>query len=285
MSEKKKAPLPRNEAVAMLIHKFTKDYNEIIQEFQPEQQIELCQHLLSVFELMEKYTSTNDLQFHEEFVLREEALLKRFGKTLLPYSNKQFHTYFAFEFVLVDKDLYTLEEYKQLPDQQQTLSTEEISYFFRQGKAVLFNARKYIYLRSEPAFTSPSISAGTEAIGPEQDKDITKARQLLAIYYLLKAGFDIEHRSSHAVSKIAKLIHLLTGTKLSSLQNSDIYKKYKEIPDYNKGEQLIADLKFIRPYFEEPGFEKILPMIDAKIEDTIRKLPFTLKDKYTRKKE
>ena len=90
----------------------------------------------------------------------------------------------------------------------------------------------------------------------------------------------IEHRESSSVSTIAKLVHLLTGTKLTSLQNSAIYKKYLLMPNYKQGESLIKDLKYIRNYFEDAGLQDALVAIDLEINRCIAQLPLVQRKKW-----
>ena len=67
----------------------------------------------------------------------------------------------------------------------------------------------------------------------------------------------------------------MTGTKFTTLQKSSIYKKYQLIPNYNKEEYLIKDLRFIRPYFEALQIQKALELIDKEIETSIKELPLS----------
>jgi hypothetical protein len=43
---------------------------------------------------------------------------------------------------------------------------------------------------------------------------------------------------------------------------------------------LIADLKFIRSYFEELRIEKAVQLIDEEIQKTLKELPFASRKKY-----
>ncbi len=72
----------------------------------------------------------------------------------------------------------------------------------------------------------------------------------------------------------------MTGTKITNIQNSDIYKKYSKMPNYKKSEHLIADLKFIRPYFEQLHIEKAIQLIDEEIQRAVKELPVAARKKY-----
>jgi len=52
------------------------------------------------------------------------------------------------------------------------------------------------------------------------------------------------------------------------------------MPNYKKSDQLIADLKFIKPYFEQLNIEKAVELIDEEIQRAIKELPSTARKKY-----
>lgn len=271
---------PRFQAVPLLAQQFIRDCEEVINQYPLPIQIELTNHLLSVLGLMEQYIDSSDSAIWQQYRENEDALLEKYGKTLKPYSDKYFYKYFDFDHVLVEKGIYSTKEFNRLPPDEQGLTLNERQLFIRVCRNTLYNSRTFLRLRMDPENAEAPQDLSDS---PEPDREATKARQLLAIYYLLKAGFNIEHRSSHSVSEVVRLAHLLTGTKLTNLQNSDIYKKYSFMPNYKKGEHLIADLKFIRPYFEELDIEKGIKLIDEEIERTIKELPLELRKKYKNK--
>jgi hypothetical protein len=144
----------------------------------------------------------------------------------------------------------------------------------------LSHARKLLYLHDKGDALPIITIEETTIITDEPDKDMTKARQLLAIYYFLKASLGIEGRDGSSTSGIARFIHLLTGTKFTTVQNSDIYKKYLQMPNYKKDSQLITDLKFIRPYFVDLALDSAVKMIDEEIKRAIKEMPFAERKKY-----
>jgi hypothetical protein len=276
----------RDQAVTLLVKRFIKDYRSATIHYELPEKLELTEHLLFALDLIFIHAYTDNENIYSYYLELEDELLRKYRKTFKPYLVQQFFRYFWFDEVLTEKEIYTPEAFYNLEPEWRRLSVEEITDFIEQCRDFLYYARAIIYLQLEPE------SAGVEQIrlpAPvmpeqfEQDKDITKARQLLTIYYLLKAGWEIEHRSSHPVSAIVRFAHLLTGTKFSNLQNSDLYKKYMQMPHYKNGEQLIADLKFIRPYFEELHIEKAVELIDAELQQTIKELPLAARKRYRAK--
>ena len=180
---------------------------------------------------------------------------------------------------MAEKDYYTSEEYNSLKGDEGQLSEKDIDGLVNTMKRRLHGEIYYLYLEREPQFeTKEKELKGTKQ--EEADKDITEARQLLAIYFLLKAGFGIEHRGTNSVSEITRFAHLMTGTKFTTLQKSNIYKKYQLIPNYNKEVYLIKDLRFIRTYFEELNIQKAVDLIDKEIETSIKELPLSKRKQY-----
>jgi len=52
----------------------------------------------------------------------------------------------------------------------------------------------------------------------------------------------------------------------------DQKKKYKKLPNYNKGKQLIQDLQYIKPFFEALDMQKAVDMIEKEIETETKEL-------------
>ena len=278
MSKKEKNTTPqRFKVVPLLAQKFIRDYDNTVKQYELPQQLELTDHLLDVLELMEQYAETPDEAIWKQYKEKEDALLKKYGKTLKPYAGKYFYKYFSFDIVLAEKEIYSGEEFNRLTSDEQGLTLNERLSFIRWCRNSLYNARTFLYLQMEPENAEVPTDLSGQA---DPDREATKARQLLAIYYLLKAGWGIEQRDTHTVSALTRFAHLMTGTKITIIQNSDIYKKYSKMPNYKKDEHLIADLKFILPYFEELNIEKAIQLIDDEIQRAIKELPTVARKKY-----
>jgi len=278
MAKKEKNTTPKRfQVVPLLAQKFIRDYDDTVKDYGLPQQLELTNHLLGVLDLMEKYAETTGDAIWKQYSEKEDALLKKYGKTLKQYADKYFYKYFSFDIVLAEKEIYSGEEFNRLTPDEQGLTLNERLSFIRWCRNSLYNARTFLYLQMEPENAEVPAALSGQA---DPDREATKARQLLAIYYLLKAGWGIEHRDSHTVSAVTRFAHLMTGTKITKIQNSDIYKKYSLMPNYKKSEQLIADLKFVRPYFEQLHIEKAVQLIDDEIQRAVKKLPVTARKKY-----
>lgn len=215
----------------------------------------------------------------------ETELLKKYRSRLKAYTNIQFDKYFDFRLVLAHKFILTQEQFNSIKSAaEQSLSEEEIDLFLFDAKHLLSLSLHFLYLsdtgNAEPT-PQPTVTLNdTDNVTEEPDNDITKARQLLTMYYFLKASFDIEARDKNSISGIARFIHLMTGTKFTTIQNSDIYKKYLQMPNYKTDSKLIEDLKFIRPYFIDLGLESAIKMVDEEIKRAIKELPYNERKKY-----
>jgi hypothetical protein len=265
--------ISRTSIPALLTQHFFHDYESALKHYKPDQKIEITEHLLKLFDAVEAKDDG-------AYSILEEALVKKYGKGIKQYRDAAIHKYFQFELVLAEKDIYSSEAFNELSGDEQTLSADEIKRFIHSCRNVLRGALYHLYAERDPEFeTEPEVVFPKEK-GKETDKDVTRSRQLLAIYYLLKSSFNIEHRQSNFISDSAKFAHLLTGIKFTSLQTSDIYKKFQKLPNHKKGVALLEDLKYIRPFFENLGMDKALQLIDEEIRQTKKELPYTTRKKY-----
>lgn len=273
--------LNRRIIAPMLSKKFDEDYKAVMKSYIIEEQIELTKHLIRVVEFFQEYQKDNSKDPFKSWQKEERVLQEKYRDRFDSFKAKHFYKYFQYDIVITEKDICTLEEYNNMKPEEQVLSEKEINTFLGLCHKDLNNALDYLYL--EPADykikkEKPMNKEGS--VGDIPDKEITRSRQMLAIYYLLKAGFDIEHRKNSNVSDVAKLVHLLTGTKFRDLSNSEIYKKYKAVPNNKEGAELIKDLKFIRPYFAALEINKAVEMVNNDIEKTLQDIPLNERKKY-----
>ena len=272
--------IPRHQFPIRLIQKFSQEYDEMLTHYPLNKKIELTEHLLQALDYISEFAKTNDEKDYKKYVTLEDELLKKYRANLNPYARQQFFQYFDFERVMVIKFLLSAEDSDVIKPGEQRLTPDEIEWFLNSCQRLLYNSRHYLYLQDH-GDNVPAVTLNAPvSIADEPDKGMTKARQLLAIYYFLKASLGIEGRDSSSISGIARFIHMLTGTKFTTVQNSDIYKKYLQMPNYKKDNQLITDLKFIRPYFVDLGLDSAVKMIDEEINRAINELPFGERKKY-----
>ena len=247
--------------------------------YTPIEQLELTDHLLMMMEQLSLYGQQRDNQHYLVYQAGEDALLQKYGSRFRAYYVKRFYQFFDLDLVLAEKEIYTDEAYNNL--EEQSLTAEELQGVVYMCRNALHWHRTSLYLQD--AGKDPQeimLQQDNGLAGEAIDKDATRSRQLLAIYYLLKASLGIEARDSSTVSSAARFVHLLTGTKFTTLQHSDIYKKYLRMPNYKKDGQLIEDLKYIRSYFADLDVAAALKLIDEELARAIKELPYGQRQKY-----
>ncbi len=58
---------------------------------------------------------------------------------------------------------------------------------------------------------------------------------------------------------------MVSGERLTTLNNSNTYKFFLSMPDFKTAKGRLADMRSIRPYFEELGLQIALHLIDEEI--------------------
>jgi hypothetical protein len=280
MEDEKQLKPNREEFAQLLAKKFWNDYLEVLNRYSHAEKIEITEHLILIFQLASGYIKTGNEKFAEMIETYEDDLLTKYRSRLVTYFSKGFIKYLLSDNVIREMNLVTKDEFDAMAPEWKEFNTEDKEEFLLMSQNALSHARKLLYLHDK-GDALPTITIEETTIeADEPDKGMTKARQLLAIYYFLKASLGIEGRDSSSISGIARFIHLLTGTKFTTVQNSDIYKKYLQMPNYKKDNQLITDLKFIRPYFVDLGLDSAVKMIDEEINRAIKELPFGERKKF-----
>lgn len=280
MEDEKQLKPNRDEFAQLLAKKFWNDYLEVLNRYNHAEKIEITEHLILIFQLASGYIKTGNEKFAELIESYEDDLLTKYRSRLVAYFSKGFIKYLLSDNVISEMNLITKEEFDDMAPEWPEFNAEDKEEFLLMSQNALSHARKLLYLHDKgDALPTITIEETTNK-ADELDKGMTKARQLLAIYYFLKASLGIEGRDGSSTSGIARFIHLLTGTKFTTVQNSDIYKKYLQMPNYKKDSQLIADLKFIRSYFVDLALDSAVNMIDDEIKRAIKELPFGERKKH-----
>lgn len=267
----------------MLATNFFTEYDDLMKHYNFEQQIELTDHLLLMIDEIEAFAHNPDKDIYKGFAIREDILLKKYRKSYTPYYEVGFFLYFNFESAIFDKEVID-KRYEPLVFQAQEI-IDCVKTFVMYCHFFLHSRRQDRYTETEP---DPNFEINSfnqqqpiiqryfldkkeieDVFVQTNDKESTQARQLLAIYYLLKVGFNVVPRENNPVSDIARLAHLLTGTKLKPINQSELYKKLLKMPTFKKGIPLVKDLLFIRSYFEVAGLEKILQQVNADLKEAI----------------
>ncbi|MBX7206041.1 MAG: hypothetical protein K1X81_11510 [Bacteroidia bacterium] len=268
-------PYPTQRALFpdFLASQFIKDYEEVCSHFPVEKQIIIADHLLAGLKLMmrdweENFINTKEV--FEEYSKMEIAFADQLKFEHPHYQGKQFYQYFDYGLVLSTKDVVPVDKWNQPLEGGQGLTKKEIERFLLLAMKVLTQGRLYIYMKGQPG--------NSEAEQPGEDKEMTRARQLLTMYFFLRAT-KVEDKKTPS-SRVVRFLHLMTGTKFTTLQNSELYKKYVQMPHYKKGERLIEDLDFIKPYFEDLKLKEAVQMIEEERQRVIEELPPYIRKQY-----
>jgi hypothetical protein len=256
----------RKQVVSKLTARFSKEYQETMAQYPTDVQAELTEHLKGLMEQLVEYVDRDmDSSVYTAVNEGEKSLLKKYGNRLTHYWKKKFTGYFDFGHVLAEKEVFTVEQYNGMEEREQSLQLLEALGFAKNCIRLLEVSLPYIMLQTAPENPDGIMEKDTNDDQSETGHEFTRARQLLAIHYLLQGGFGLGPHSGPDISSLARLAHLLTGTPYTSLQNSEIYKKYRHMPNYKKGPGLIADLLYIRSYFAELGLDGVVKQIDIEI--------------------
>lgn len=107
-----------------------------------------------------------------------------------------------------------------------------------------------------------------EVVQMQKFQEINLSRQVLTLYYLMiEAG--VHGRTNANVSDIARLAHVLFNKSFTTIQNSEVYKKFRNVPSIKEDKHLVKDLEFILPYFTALGMEKAVSEIRKDIDNAM----------------
>jgi hypothetical protein len=278
-NNKKVIGKPKPTKSVFLSQVIEREIKDVLSHFENEKKGVILEHLILLFKDLETYSHSQDEASYNRFAEREMELIKKHGRSMEPYRTHYFYKLFNSE-ILMEKGYYTSEEYNALGNEEKELTELEIKQICQAINRFLNGELQYSYLDKTTDGLSSAEAAGGIKGHEAKDEEMTEARQLLAVYFLLKAGFGIESRHTHDISKVARMAHLLLRRKITSIQNSSIYEKLKTMPYYKKDEHLIEDLKYIRPFFKELDVQKALELIDQELEAAIQGLPAAKRKNY-----
>ncbi len=264
-----------------LMVQFQADFKGMLQHYEAEQRIELTEHLIAITNCVQEYQWAGDLKHLEKFGEFDDALLKKYRSKLKQFESVDFPAYLMdFPKIISRKEIATYADAAACFPGQSGIGMQEVMLYLSICADYLAKAKRFLYLNDVSTEIPVVALEAVETFSGEPDSTITKARQILAMYYLLNGVFKLEDKNEASTAAIARFIHLLTGTKYTSIQNSEIYKKYQRMPNYKKGTHLIADLKFILPFFEGPNLEEVVKLINAEIAREMKELPLIERRKF-----
>lgn len=235
-----------------LAMKYSKDFRGVMEHYSMEDKIYLTERLIDVTDL---FVHRNNEDYANEANAIFEDLLKKYRNKLKPFVMASFPTYYDVAYCLTEHSIISAKEFNARSPQP--LNDAAFHHFLELVTRLLTNVRYEFYLESE----HPDLD---KAIENDTASEFTLARQLLTLYFLLKT-LGIEPRSTVDIAPVARFAHLITGTSFHTLQNSNLYKKLKKVPNFKEDKALIKDLEFIIPFFKEINLEKTVLLIENEI--------------------
>jgi len=140
----------RHSIPSLLSRKYMKDYEASIAEFPEDKKIEFVEHLLECLDIIETYISSPTKENWGIYAKKENAFLKKYGKRLKVYRQKNMYLYYGDSRVLVEKEIYSTEEWNALRGGQQKLSPQELTSFIDLCRNLLYNERDFLLLEQSP---------------------------------------------------------------------------------------------------------------------------------------
>lgn len=239
--------------IAKLASRFVKDVEAVMHHYSMEDKIILTEYLIQVTDLF----LIDDEDSHDQAQVLFDDLLKKYRNKLKPFILASFDVYYNPLVGLVEKGIISAKEFNG--NKNQGLSDKGFNDFLKMIHRSLNNFRFHYYLESENPLIEEAIKSSKDNSG-----EFTTSRQLLTIYFLLKS-LGVEPRSTVDIAPVARFAHLITGTTFVKLQNSNLYKKLKKVPNFKEDKALAKDLEFIIPFFKELNLEDTVSLIEKEI--------------------
>jgi hypothetical protein len=259
--------LKRYERAVMLVpYRFSRDYKKLMEQYPHAIKIEVTKYLEEIIALKLYQPETLEQRLPD----MEMALAEKIGNKITPLLEMGYYPYLD-DSTILTKGVFAEEQLMEVPFEYRSLAGDDARFVRICILGKLNIERMALYKQSETTFTKNATGHLAEnehtdiTINGNKPGGMTRSKQLLAIYLLLK-GEGIDHHINTPASAVVRLVHLFSNIPETAIQNSDIYKKYRVMPHYKKGKELMADLNFIRPFFEAVNLKSVLQLIDEELE-------------------
>ncbi|MHB8258706.1 MAG: hypothetical protein ACYDCN_00330 [Bacteroidia bacterium] len=141
--------IERNRVPAFLSRKYMQDCEASLIDFPDDKKVEFLEHLLECFDIIEKYLANPTPENYKIYANKENTFLKKHGKRLKMYQQTRMYLYYADHHVLVEKDIYTNDEWNGL-GKEQRLNADEYAEFIDLCRNRLYLERDFFLLRQSP---------------------------------------------------------------------------------------------------------------------------------------
>jgi hypothetical protein len=147
--EPKAEQIDRRKVPSLLARKYMKDYEASLADFPDDKKIDFLEHLLECLDIFERYIADPTPENYMIYADKENAFLKIHGKRLKMYNQTRMYLYYGDSQVLVEKEIYTVDEWNNL-GKSQKLSSDEFVDFISLCKNSLNLERQYLWLAQTP---------------------------------------------------------------------------------------------------------------------------------------
>ncbi len=198
---------------SLLAKQYIKDYQASIAEFPPDKKIELVEHLLECLDIVEAYMANPTKENWKNYATKENVFLKKHGKRLKVYRQKNMYLYYGDPTLLAEKEIYSTEEWNALKIGEQQLSSEEFASFAKLCRNALYFERDFLLVEQIPK--DEKEEDNTDGLG---GKKSTKMKQV-------KINREAQDKkTSLSQEQTVLLIHLLREEKVL-LKEQDLNDK------------------------------------------------------------
>ncbi|MEO8759605.1 MAG: hypothetical protein ABI388_01410 [Bacteroidia bacterium] len=140
----------RRRAPDLLTEQFIKDYRASLIDFPENKKVDLLEHILTCFDLAERFWENQTDENWKTLADLDTAFLKKHGKRLKTYRQKNMYTYYGDRHLLIEKGVYTTDEWNELSREKQMFSPSEYANFFKECRRVLYLEREFLLLEQIP---------------------------------------------------------------------------------------------------------------------------------------
>lgn len=231
---------------SLLAKKYRQDYEASVAEFPQDKKIEFVEHLLECLDIIETYIASPTKENWKIYATKENAFLKKHGKRLKIYSQKNMYLYYGDPTVLAEKNIYTTEEWNSLDGEQQQLSPKEFASFVHYCRNILYHEREFLLLEQSPEDEREEKNANetlTGTFGKQAKKGkikreaqdnktcLSQEQTVLLIYYLQQEGVLLKDENLRDTDA-GIAFEILTGYSENTLRQN--LGKFKSNPYHNK---------------------------------------------------
>jgi hypothetical protein len=222
----------------LLARKYMKDYEACLVDFPDSKKIDLLEHLLGCLDIFERYVADPTPENWKTYSDKEDAFLKTHGNRLQKYYQKKIPIYYGGNQALVEKEIYTVEEWNELGIRQK-LSPEEFAHFIPSCRRVLQLDKHFLLLYQAPEDEKvtekitkenlsgiPNVKDGKIKKRGAQDNltRLTQEQTVLFTHFLQKERFFLDE-SNIQTTDLGKAIEILTGYSQHTIRQD--FKKFK----------------------------------------------------------